>query len=493
MTTAVRRSVDDGAHILFEKIGYDPTQGGLNVHQPAIIDAIAKYILIVGGEQGGKSLILAMRFLKNWVIDRVKHPKFGDGMGPPLLYWLIAASYGETIKEFTYIADALIEIFGEGAVKFSKRVDPGYIELKFPDERRPQLRLETKSATDITKLSKDSPHGVMMCEAAQMNFMIYERARGRVTPMDGWMLLAGTLEQEMGAWFRELGMAWESGANDRKSFQLPSYTNVALYPGGRNDPKILAAEREQSDEWFLERIEGKPVPPRGLVFASEFRQDIHIQHQEYIPDLPIYVFEDPGYGSELSHAHAIEVFQLVADYLPNGQPYEQLRGIFEAYVHGKITADIIDSLMTQDWWKSPKFVYSDPWYKDQHHSMNSVSEVWLAKTGIVPGPDHRILVMPGIERMKSFLKVDPLTGKPRVTFDPSQKGIISEFGVGQNPLDGKYHPYRWKMDSDGVAYGQIPEQRYNDGISATICGLVGKFGYGFANPGQKRVARQQRW
>jgi len=490
--------VTTAVDLFYEKVGYDPSQGGMNVYQPAIIDSVAPYILITGGEQGGKTEVLKKKWMKNWLRDQVVHEPMGDGEHDPLLYWLIAASYGEAIKEFTGIEDDLRQLgFPVKAVKVDS---PGYIEVRFPDEGKARLRVEVKSATDTTKLSKDSPHGIMLCEAAQMGVEIYERARGRVTPRDGWLLIAGTMEREMGSWFRTLATQWHSGSDGRQSFRLPSYSNVALYPDGERDPKILALKRESSDEFFMERIEGIPVPPKGLVF-SEFNPDIHLRAQEYVPDLPVYMGEDPGYGQELTHAHALVVFQKIVDYLPNGQPFEQMRQIDEIYEHGLLTKDIIEIAMSREWWKSPKTLTSDPHYKDQHHSMNSVAEQWLEMTGILAGPRRvngvtpRIPIMPAIERLKGFLKPDPQTHMPKITFHPDKgKGTLSEFGTTENPLEdglaSHMRPYRWSVDKEGEVYGQVPKDRYNDGIKATQYMLVAEYGYGHAQP---RRPAMRRW
>jgi hypothetical protein len=489
--------------IYYRKIDYDPSQGGLNTHQPAIIDSDAHYIIVTGGEGSGKSVVLSKKWLDKWLEDQIIHAPTGDGEHDPLLYWLIAAAYGEAVKEFMYIADDLQAI--GFPVKQVKIDAPGYIEVQFPDETKPRLRIEVKSATDITKLSKDRPHGIILCEAAQMGVEIYERARSRVAGYDGWMLIAGTMEREMGPWFRNLAMQW-TGADRRQSFRLPSYTNMALYPGGRNDPKILALERESSDEFFMERIEGIPVPPKGLVFP-EFDASIHIKEQDYIPGMTVYMGEDPGFGQELTHAHSLEIFQKVVDYLPNGQPYEQMRQIDEIYEHGLITEDIINIAMSREWWKEINSggikLYSDPHYRDQHHSMNSVGEQWLSQTSILAGPAKvngkapKIPIMPAIERMKTFLKPNPLTHMPGVTFHPKARGVLSELGVGGNPLADKeqgvgtaLRPYRWDVDKDGQTYGQVPKDRYNDGIKGVQYLLVGEFGYARA---QRRSSSGKRW
>jgi hypothetical protein len=216
----------------------------------------------------------------------------------------------------------------------------------------------------------------------------------------------------------------------------------------------------------MERIAGKPVPPKGRVF-KEFTPDVHIAKHEWDPMEPVYIWEDPGYGGGNIHAHAIEVFQYIMG---------QLRGIDEVYEHGLTTEDMIDICQTRPWWKSPKFLVSDPHYKDQHHSMNSVAEQWMAQTGLRAAGD-RIKILPGIERMKSLLKMDPITHLPRITFHPKMVGILSEFGAVPNPFDGQSHVYSWKVDNDGTAYGEVPIDSANDAIKAVIYGAIVLLGY----------------
>jgi hypothetical protein len=75
------------------------------------------------------------------------------------------------------------------------------------------------------------------------------------------------------------------------------------------------------------------------------------------------------------------------------------------------------------------------------------------------------------------LKFDPLTDEPGVVFDPSMKGILSNFGAYPDPFDGQTRVYRWKQDRDGQVYGNVPEDKHNHGIKALGYGLVDRFGY----------------
>ena len=227
----------------------------------------------------------------------------------------------------------------------------------------------------------------------------------------------------------------------------------------------------------MERIMGIPVPPKGLVFP-EFNPDLHIRDVEYIPGETVYLMEDPGYGSNSAHA------------LLFGQIFEEhsvkYMNVFdEIYERGIITTDIIDLAMTRQWWhEASKVLISDPNYKDAHHSMTSVAEIWMKEAGLYAfGTRDRI--NSGTERMKSFLKVDARLGHARLAIHPRCKGILSEFGAVPSPLDNEIRPYRWKTDNSGVIFGDNPKDEYNHAIKAVIYGLIEQFGHVDSNRGSE--------
>ena len=102
----------------------------------------------------------------------------------------------------------------------------------------------------------------------------------------------------------------------------------------------------------------------------------------------------------------------------------------------------------------------------------------MQKTGLYLSSE-KVQINDGTERLKSFLKVDPITGYPRLNIDYSCRGILSEFGAVPNPFDGQTRAYTWKMDKDGAIVGQTPQDKYNHGVKAVIYGLVNQFGYGY--------------
>lgn len=437
-------------------IGFAPT----GEEQAAILRCRKRSKLVVGGGQSGKSMEAGADFIVHILEDRTKQPE------GTLLYWLLAADYERTRREFGYIADNLMAI--GLPVEASKRLDPGEIRVQFKRERKPRILIETKSGKDPRTLSMFSPHGIIICEASQVDVVAYHKCLERVTASGGWIHMSGTYEYGSFGWYPGLAGAWAHGSTDEQSFVLPTPTNKYLFPGGLNDPKIQKLKRDTSDQFFNEKIMGIATPPQGRVF-SEFRPDVHIRPVVYNPDLPLYIWDDPGYG----HAHAIEIAQIASG--------GQVQIFDEIYQRGRITEDLIDVVINRPWWKNPqKTLVIDPNYATQHQGTHSMAEIWLAPPAGLATAGVKVGIMDGIERLKSFLKINPLTGVPGIVFDPDCKGILSELGAYPSPFSPEEQPrwevYSWKTDGEGKLQGDNPDDRYNDGCKAVIYGLVEHFG-----------------
>ena len=436
MTTLTR--TDDITEYLFSRVGFEPTE-----KQIPIIECRKRFILVAGGEQAGKSMI-ASKYLVSRFLETEESG----------LYWLVAADYERTRAEFDYLVQdfATLGILAE----VSKRVDPGRIVLA------DGTRIETKSAKDPRTLAMRAPDGIIGCEASQLDMESFHRLRGRCAPKRGWLFLAGTFEGSLG-WYPQLFQTWQYGTSDEQSFSLPSYSNKYLYPEGKSDPEILKLKAMASDEFFMERIEGIPSPPQGLVF-SEFRPDIHISDTaEWSEGDPVHLWMDPGYAG----AYAVEVVQEI-----NGQ----VCVIDEIYEQGLITKEIIEIAQSRPWWKDVQGGVIDiAGY--QHQAMSAPAEIWMEETGLYLS-GQKIKINDGTERLKGFLKSDPQTNAPKLIVNPKCEGILSEFGVVPNPFDGQTRAYRWKVDRDGNIVGEQPDDKNNHGIKAVIYGLVDRFGYG---------------
>ncbi|MEO1995834.1 MAG: hypothetical protein ABGZ17_11230, partial [Planctomycetaceae bacterium] len=92
--------------------------------------------------------------------------------------------------------------------------------------------------------------------------------------------------------------------------------------------------------------------------------------------------------------------------------------------------------------------------------MAAPAEVWLKEYPLYMS-SNKVRINEGIERMKSFLKIDPITHGPRLIVDPGCRGIISEFGASPNPDDGQLRAYRWGTDREGNVVGRVPKDANN--------------------------------
>ena len=414
-STTSQYQINEIADFIYDKVDFKPTE-----LQAPILNSRKRFILVAGGEQAGKSMVASKYLLGRFLETE------GEG-----LFWLVAADYERTRAEFEYLVQDFANL---GLLKeSSKRVDPGRIILA------DGTRIETKSAKDPRTLAMRAPNGIIGCEASQLDLETFHRLRGRCAPKRGWMFLSGTFEGSLG-WYPQMFQSWQHTASqDEQAFSLPSYSNQYLYPGGRQDPEILALQKASSDDFFMERIEGIPSPPAGLVF-NEVRPDIHVQEVEYEP--------------------------------------------------GIVTDEIINIAQSRPWWKDAQFGVIDV-AGYQHQAMAAPAEVWLEQTGIY-FDSEKIRINEGTERLKSFLKTDPVNiTEPRIVFHPRCEGILSEFGITANPFDGQTRSYRWKMDRDGNIVGQTPEDRYNHGVKAVIYGLINRYGYGYVSDKTKIMVK--RW
>lgn len=427
--------------LIFDKLHYTPSSEQEHIHKDE-----SRIRLVAGGERGGKSLSAAMEYLS----------RFWE---TPLL-WLVAQDYERTKQEFNYICDG----FDKLGINYqaTKRVDPGEILVTGG------FRITTRSARDPHKIAMEAPDGIVVCEASQIDYETYLRLRGRLAERRGWLLMAGTFETSLG-WYPELFQRWQlPNAEDARSFSLPTWTNLAIFPGGRGDPEILALEKACSKEWFQERFGGVPCPPQGRVF-NEFSNVVHVGvggQFEFDPVKEVYLWIDPGYAS----AYAVLVVQ---------KHGEHIFIIDEIFERDLVTSDIIKVAKQKPWWNKVIGGAVDV-AAMQHQAMPAPAEIWLREAG-VPLRSQKVAIRDGIERVKSCLLVNPTTGQPMLHINAKCRGLISELGGCENPLTGQTGVYQWKRDRGGNIIGEMPEDRNNHACKALAYGLVDLVGYSSAH------------
>jgi hypothetical protein len=317
----------------------------------------------------------------------------------------------------------------------------------------PDIEIFTKSLRDPHKIAATAPDGILIAEVAQVDYDSFLRIVARVMEKRGWVAASGTFEGSLG-WYPELWNLYQI-PNDQggKSFSLPSWTNRTIYPGGRSDPEIVRAERFYPPDRFLERFGGVPCPPSNMVIP-EFKITKHVQKLDW-GDGSLELWIDPGFGG----AYAVEVIE---------QKNDHIYVIDEVYLQGYTTEEIIDIVITKPWWKLVTGGVIDVAAR-QHQAMPAPIEIWRKKTGLMLR-SKKIEEELGIERLRTFLKVDPINQQPRLLINENCRGFISECGGCTSPVQGGGV---WLRDKNTGK----PFKTNNHACKALIYGLVNMYGY----------------
>lgn len=372
-----------------------------------------------------------------------------QGFYSPLI-WLVGPDYAQTKREFEYLVkDAL----AFGLIE-NKRRDIGmpskgscHLTLNILGSR---CEILTKSAKDPDTLGSYAPNMILACEAAQMSGATYINLTGRIGSARGRLILSGTFE-EASMWYQALYEDWKDSEEEGggRAYSLPSWANLSVYPGGREDPEIKRFERIYTKETFRWRIAGEPAKLTTLIFP-EFEETLHVREFEFNPDVAVRLAVDWGY------AHPYSVLAI--------QEYDDAVWVYdEIYEVGKTSEEIIAMTMAKPWWAQVVGGVEDV-SALQHDSKESHHETWLRLTGLNLR-SKKIPILDGIERHHTFL-INPSTNRPRLFHHPRCKGIIDE-----------YAHYKRRRLKDEASGQEKPIDRYNDSLKALAYYLIDTHGY----------------
>jgi hypothetical protein len=233
--------------VAFKRLGFD-----LNAEQTAIASDPSLVRFVAGGERAGKSVLAGAEVAAAAVEST--------------LIWLVGKDFSLARPEFRYAYEALA--MAKAVRRVSMPAD-GAWEMVL----KTGSRIVTKSAEDVLKLAAEAPSGIVLCEAAQLDFDTFRRLYGRTAEGrargDGWLLAVGTFEKGR-RWYAEMFRQFK-GDNPwgGRSWSLPTWSNTAVFAGGRDDPAIKDIEAGLSPDQFRERFGGEPVAHEDQVFRGE--------------------------------------------------------------------------------------------------------------------------------------------------------------------------------------------------------------------------------
>jgi len=370
------------------------------------------------------------------------------------LWWIVGPTYELCKPEFNYLMGDVLEL---GLIKRSDISAPknGQCSMTLPFGL-----VETKSAEDALKIAGKAPDGIIVCEVGQLDYYTWLTILGRTSEKRAKLVASGTFEAMAGMWYPRVWNMWQAENPDGgKSFSIPSWCNLTVYPGGREDPEIKRFEGMYPSDMFMERFGAVPSPPSTLVMR-EFDPRIHV-----VPIVPkgheVDFIEDNGKLVQINVPHTSETYLAVDPGYAGAYAVlackmidENIYVMDEVYEKGKGVREVIELCKKRWWWNPEKLVGGviDVAGR-QHPGAESQVEIWghEAKIHLQSTP---VGIMDGIERYRSFLKVGP-SGRPRIYFSPRCKNTIEEHQL--------YKYNRPKEDRDSR---ELPRDEFNHGIRA---------------------------
>lgn len=446
----------------WEHSGYTPS-----AEQAAFHRHPARLKLVAGGVGAGKSYSAAREVDAYTVIE--------NGLG-----WIIGPDYEQAKPEFDYLLEPYLEW---GIVDESTVSRPIRGTAKFATKWG--FKWETKSAGDPVSIASRRPDVVLLAEAAQQPHEMYFKALERATEKHAPVIFSGTFESSLG-WYADQWERWQgSSPEGGKSFSLPTWSNLKVYPGGRNDPKIKAIEASMPPELFLERYGGIPCKPSGLVF-KEFDRKTHCKPlaELYNPDLPIELWIDPA-----THTYPCLFVQL----WPGGRVHI----LDEVYCKNEIAQQVIPKVVAHRFWEKVSQGVMDIAGSFRQGANKSQIEVWSDET--------QKLKTHGIEW--EFLRVKDAmewynavhlrlwsreTDQPLLLFADHLRDDISADGSANGVL-GELKTHRWPDRNERAALPGRPVKRNEDALSAIGYGLLVHFGPVVERAQVRREVKRRYW
>lgn len=262
---------------IFDEIGYKPhSQGQWDAHNSTV-----KFKIPCCGRRWGKTTFAA---------NELTFQMFA----PEKVFWIVAPSYSVGEKEFRVVYDNFIRkmpaISKTKGFKANYSVVQGNMRIELPWN----TILEVKSADRQDSLLGEGLDGVIMSEAATHEMKTWQQfIEPALSDKKGWAIFPSTPRGYN--WYHALfEMGQLAEFPDFKSWTFPTWSNVAMYPLGLNDPDLLRIKATATKAYWEQEYAAKFTAFEGQIYES-FDRDIHVTDIAYNPDWENYQTFDFGF------------------------------------------------------------------------------------------------------------------------------------------------------------------------------------------------------
>lgn len=270
--------------VWFRETDYNPHPGQREVHYDNTRNRV-----LSNGRRWGKSMLggkemETMAFVKNY-------------RGESMRGWIIGPEYTDAEKEFRVVYDTFKKLgIDQLSTKFLSNTENGNMHIA----TRWGFDLQCRSARHPESLVGEGLDFVLLAEAGRHRRRTFtEYVRPALSDKRGISIMSGVpedaSEQSLLYWGYYRGQ--DVDKTQWRSWRMPSWTNTAVFPGGRTDPEILEAEDDLTEDEFRRQYGGEFILKRGRVM-KEWNDDDHVKDIEYNYDWPLYAAVDFGYTND---------------------------------------------------------------------------------------------------------------------------------------------------------------------------------------------------
>lgn len=436
----------------FVQTGYHPHAAQRTIHYND-----ARNRAISNGRRWGKTLLGGKEAeVTAFVKNRLHQPQRG---------WIVGPNYIDCEKEFRVVYDSLKALdVHQLSSKFTKNVDSGNMQI----HTRWGWDLQCRSAAHPETLVGEGLDFVLLVEAGRLRRSTFtEFIRPALSDKRGWALMSGV--PEIAADVSLLYWGWKRGQDSGRatwaSWQMPSWTNDIVFPGGRQDPEILEAEEDLTEDEFDRQYGGKFVERVGRVMA-EWDEEVHVRKLEYNPAWPLYGAVDYGYTN------------------PFVWLWIQVDVFGNVYVLGEIYKRLKDPEDMAKEFIRPNPLYSNlvAFYPDPADP--AASSTLQKHLKVEPRGNTGGEILDRVKAIRAALKLRPANApielqRPQLYVDESCTTLRWEMGEG----------YRWpEHKSEVKGMSELPMDKDNHGPEAL--GRFFKGYFGVVDPENRRRSRQ---
>lgn len=400
-------------------IGYAPNRAQRVIHAD-----LHRFLVVAAGRRTGKSTAGGHELIPEAYKAYFMRSQLTE-LDQRREFYLIGPQYTDSEKEFRRFYNACKRLkmpFDKPGTYYDQR--GGDMKVSLWGGR---FMVSAQSARYPEHLVGEGLSGVMMCEAAKMKRLIWEKyARPMLADFRGWAKFMSTPEGRN--WFYALWRLGQDGTDPEwSSHRFPSWANERVFPLGADDPEIHSMVAGMSHELAMQEIEAKFSAYVGQVF-TDWDEQWHVRPQVYRPEWPLYLATDWGWTNpNVALFIQVDPFQRVSVI---GEYYQSHRSAEE------FAQDLIDGVQAKEhavWIQKATHLFPDPSDPGAGHSLAEKCHLQeMANTG-GELKTRLELIRRWLKDENEHLSIDHPDRRPRLLVDPSCKHLIREMEAYRYP------------------------------------------------------------